>query len=374
MKKSVAITAVLAFHVAAIGILMVQPGCSSEPEKPALGTAASTTEDVAQTTLPNDFNEGAPIENADNGVVMPPEGSSALRAAPTRPVWNVSQGEGDVIVPAPAADKPSDDGVVIAPATPSRTVPSEASASVYVVKKGDSLSKIANAHRVTLGELMNENGLTKDSILRVGQSIAIPAHGEAKTPVVQAQNVQGVPAGVDSQTYVVKKGDSLSKIAKAHGMSVATLKSINSLSNDNIRIGQKLSVVKSAKLATSTTAPVSAAPAANAESGEVAVKIKSGDTLGGIAVKYGSSVSAIMQRNGISDARKLRVGQVIYVSDKKGIGGEKKAEAPKAPTTEPKASGIAVQSDAENKTTQESAQPSATLSPEVNDGIPISDF
>lgn len=373
MKKSVAITTILAIHLAAVGILLAQSACSSDTEKPALGTAASSTEDVVQTTLPNDFNEGAPQENADNDTIQLPEGSSALRAAPTRPVWNVSQGESEVIVPSTTTSPTPSDTSTIAPAAPKQSAASTGSAAKYTVKKGDTLGGIARAHRVSLDELMQENGLTKSSVLRIGQSISIPAHGEAVAPVVQAQNVQGVSAGEDSQTYVVKKGDSLSKIAKAHGMSVATLKSINSLSNDNIRIGQKLAVTKNAAAA-SVSAPTSSAPSAadTASGDEVAVKIKSGDTLGGIAAKYGTTSSAIMKRNGISDPRKLRVGQVVYVSDKKGVGGEKKKEAPATATN---SGGIAIQSDAESKTQEAAkAQTSTPISPEANDGIPISDF
>ena len=42
--------------------------------------------------------------------------------------------------------------------------------------------------------------------------------------------------------YTVRRGDTLSKIASKHGISVATLKKRNGLKNDKIRVGQKLKI------------------------------------------------------------------------------------------------------------------------------------
>ena len=69
--------------------------------------------------------------------------------------------------------------------------------------------------------------------------------------------------------------------------------------------------------------------------GEVEHTVKSGETLGAIAIKYKSSVKAIMERNSIKDARKLRVGQVIVIASKNGAA--KKAEPAKTETLKPQA-------------------------------------
>ena len=57
-------------------------------------------------------------------------------------------------------------------------------------------------------------------------------------------NPSGRPSGSSSKGgyYTVRKGDTLSKIASKHGISVATLKKRNGLKSDNIRVGQKLKV------------------------------------------------------------------------------------------------------------------------------------
>lgn len=86
--------------------------------------------------------------------------------------------------------------------------------------------------------------------------------------------------------YVVKSGDSLSKIARGHGVSVDALKSANKLSGNNIRIGQALTIPGGAGSTLNPTSTASISPAqapkaytppVNAAGDSVAAKTK-GDT------------------------------------------------------------------------------------------------
>ena len=97
---------------------------------------------------------------------------------------------------------------------------------------------------------------------------------------------------------------------------------INNLKSHNIRVGQKLLVAKGSAKAASTEAK--SVPTAQAAEGEIAYTIVSGDTLGVIARKNGSTVAAICKRNNISDPRKIRVGKTIFIPSKNAT---KKAEA-----------------------------------------------
>ena len=56
------------------------------------------------------------------------------------------------------------------------------------------------------------------------------------------KSAKGGKSGGSGHYYTVKKGDTLSKIASRHGVSVATLKKRNGLKSDNIRVGQKLKI------------------------------------------------------------------------------------------------------------------------------------
>ena len=44
---------------------------------------------------------------------------------------------------------------------------------VYTVKKGDSLSKIANAYGVTVASIVNENKISNPNLIKIGQVLSI---------------------------------------------------------------------------------------------------------------------------------------------------------------------------------------------------------
>jgi nucleoid-associated protein YgaU len=68
-------------------------------------------------------------------------------------------------------------------------------------------------------------------------------HGVMPQPVPTAQKASMTPAlGQTPTFYIVKSGDTLTKIAKAHGISVKALKSANDLSSDQIVVGAKLKI------------------------------------------------------------------------------------------------------------------------------------
>ena len=147
---------------------------------------------------------------------------------------------------------------VVAPIVP------ENAGSEYVVVKGDTLGKIAKKNGVTLKALEAANPDVQPTKLKVGQKLAIPA-GNAVAPATA-----GTSAGADmgggstGETYVVKSGDTLTKIAKSHGTTVKAIESENNLSTTKIKVGQKLKIPASAEAAAAAPAPalVPSAPVA----------------------------------------------------------------------------------------------------------------
>jgi membrane-bound lytic murein transglycosylase D len=102
------------------------------------------------------------------------------------------------------------------------------------VQRGDTLWGIARAHGVSLDQLAQTNGLSPNGTLSVGQVLQIPG-----TATLASTN----PASVtpSSITYVVRKGDTLSRIASRFRVSLKDLLRWNSLKNDHIiKPGQKL--------------------------------------------------------------------------------------------------------------------------------------
>jgi len=123
---------------------------------------------------------------------------------------------------------------------PQPTIP--AGAQTYTVAYGDSLYSIAQAHGITLAELMAANGLTNGYYLQPGQVLIIPSNGQAASAAPAGQVVSA--ASVDSpgaKTYIVKPGDTLFGIAILFNVSPYDLAAANSIANANLlQVGQKL--------------------------------------------------------------------------------------------------------------------------------------
>lgn len=127
-----------------------------------------------------------------------------------------------------------------------------------------------------------------------------PKHESNPAPSKPVQKPTVEQASAPKQSvYTVEKGDTLSEIANRFKTSVGTLQSLNNIKNPNlIYPGQKLKVSGSVSK-----------PAAKKEY----YKIKSGDTLSGIAARYNTSVKQLQNWNGIKNANKIYAGQKIRV-------------------------------------------------------------
>ncbi len=120
----------------------------------------------------------------------------------------------------------------------------------YTVEPGDNLGGIAEEYGVTVAELKEWNGLESDgiragTILRIRMSaLQVEAiEREKPKPPPKAELRKKAPP-VRSRTYVVKRGDTLSGIAKRYpGVSVKDIMKHNRI-GENIRAGQKLEIPK----------------------------------------------------------------------------------------------------------------------------------
>ena len=97
--------------------------------------------------------------------------------------------------------------------------------NVYIVKKGDTLYSIARNYNTTVDEIKKANNLSSNS-LSIGQELVIPTKSENQT--------------VSTQTYTVKKGDTLYNIAKNFNTTVTDIKKLNNLNSNILSVGQKL--------------------------------------------------------------------------------------------------------------------------------------
>lgn len=142
------------------------------------------------------------------------------------------------------------------------------------VKSGDTLGKIARIYGTTVNELCRLNGLKSTSMLRIGQSIRCSA--------------------------------SVETAAKATPKAQTQKKSTASGSSKKITVQASSSATASLGENTNTMNDVEATP--------VYHRIKSGDTLGAIAKRYGTSVSKLCELNGITKTTVLRLGRSLRCS------------------------------------------------------------
>lgn len=143
------------------------------------------------------------------------------------------------------------------------------------------------------------------------------------------------PAAGDSNVYVVKSGDVLSRIAAAHGCKTSDLKELNGIKDANkIVVGQKLLLPDGSK--PSTSKPVASKASAPAKAGEGEYIVKSGDALSKIAAAHGCKTKELMELNGIKDANKIRIGQKLKIPGAAPAPAPAPAaDAPAAPAEEP---------------------------------------
>ena len=123
---------------------------------------------------------------------------------------------------------------VVAPTT--QTVKTDA-ASEYIVVRGDTLSKIASLHKITLGDLMKWNKLS-GHLIYPGQKLTVSNSTSTLTPVpvtatpaAPSQPAKAPDTSLQAE-YIIKSGDTLSRIGQQFGLTVQQLKELNNLKSE----------------------------------------------------------------------------------------------------------------------------------------------
>jgi len=171
-------------------------------------------------------------------------------------------------------------------------------AATYTVKKGDSLWKISQQYHTTVSQIKSDNHLTGD-IIYPNQKFKVPSNTPKK--------------------YKIVSGDTLSAIAKKYGVKVSQLKEWNHLNSDLIYAGDILKINSSSATTNSTANSTANRNANNSTANSSAANntaksaatqkstapngtyhIVKGDTLSGVAQKFGVTVSQLKEWNHLS--------------------------------------------------------------------------
>lgn len=204
------------------------------------------------------------------------------------------------VVPATADVAPVHSEIRSTPAL--RVVPASVP-TAYVVQPGDTISAIAERHGLRTADVLAWNGLTWRSVIYPGQTLSLAGTSAPAT----------VPAA--AQTHVVVAGDTVYGIAQKYGTSVDAVLAANALTRASVIYPGQSLLVSGAAAAAPAVAPATApaavtTPAAGAQTHAVVA----GDTLFGIAQKYGTTTASLYAWNAMTAQSIIYPGQSIVVS------------------------------------------------------------
>ncbi len=182
-----------------------------------------------------------------------------------------------------------------------------AGATSHQVAGGDTLAGIAASYGVTVGALVEANSIANPNLIQIGETLTIPGRG-APTDARRGPN------RVDD--HAVAPGDTLARIAARYGVTVAALAEANDIADpDLIVIGTILTVGPDRQDEPAGDRPALEEPPDDRPGGPATRThtVAPGDTMAHIAARYGVTVAALAEANGIVDRNLVVVGTVLSV-------------------------------------------------------------
>lgn len=193
----------------------------------------------------------------------------------------------------------------------------------HKVRSGETVDSIARKYKTSAGAILSANHLSKKKRLVVGQKLNVPL-GSSKMQAAVDKEINA------SKTirYKVQKGDTLASISRKHGVPLADIRKVNNLSNDNLKVGQTLSLAETTNEKAlgslsdkkddraKKSAVASEAKPAGENSGSTASKkytVKQGDSLNRIARENNMSLEKLITLNGLVPNDHIHPGQVILI-------------------------------------------------------------
>ena len=182
----------------------------------------------------------------------------------------------------------------------------EVTGNKYVVKPGDSVAKVSDFHGVSQDDLRAANAMGKNDKLQVHEEIVIPM----------------VLRGSASRSHVVRKGDTLSKIAKKYGIKVKHLTAANKIGKkQRLKLGRVL-IIPDKEDAPGIYRPKKSSKLVKSGvkiPGGVQHTVQPGQSLWMIARAYNVKGVRIAKRNGISTDTPLNIGKKLIIPGAKEV-------------------------------------------------------
>ena len=205
----------------------------------------------------------------------------------------------------------------------SNTAPSQPES--YVVQSGDTLIGTANRFGLSVTQLATYNNLSSRADLLRGQKLwLVPGKVTAPATTPAAPSTKPTKSSAATKNYKVKPGDGLIALSRQFNVPTTTLATLNNIrTTDSLYVGQNLKVPANVDFTTAPTTSNSVASSTSSSNTTVSssssvattnYKVKSGDTLIGIANSVGISPEELAAVNTNFDAKaRLQRGQTIKV-------------------------------------------------------------
>ena len=180
--------------------------------------------------------------------------------------------------------------------------------ATYTVRSGDTVSAIAARYGLATASVLAVNGLGWKSLIFPGQVLRLSG-ASSTAPVVSRPT-----------RYTIKRGDTISGIAERYGLTTQGLLALNKLSRTSIIYPGQVIVLSGSSIAM--------VPVSNVESNDPpsppptsapppvinnSYTIKTGDTVTSIAARFGVSVDAILNANGLSRSSIIYAGRTLKI-------------------------------------------------------------
>jgi membrane-bound lytic murein transglycosylase D len=179
----------------------------------------------------------------------------------------------------------------------------------HIVRSGETMSGIARRYGVAVDDIRAANPRVRSTRLRSGQLVIVPTQGPLSTDVARQVSA---PEPAEARWHRVRSGETLSAIARRYRVSQKQLQSWNGMGKSTrIRAGQRLRISTSEPSRATRKARSGTPAMARAEARSHLVR--RGDTLSGLARRYGVTVQALREANDLSMRDVLRSGTRLRI-------------------------------------------------------------
>ena len=180
------------------------------------------------------------------------------------------------------------------------------------VRNGDTLYDLARDYGVSVSAIQQSNKMGRRTMIRVGDELIIPTVAAGSYPASRAYRSDTGAVPGEPLTYRVRRGDTLSGIARRYRTSPAAIATASGVSvNKTLHPGDRLTVIPGVR-SSEQARRITRGDRGSAD-GTIVHRVRRGESLSVIARRYDTTPSAIAAANGIGVNKLLQIGERLNV-------------------------------------------------------------